>query len=435
MNASDSTITATGTNFPAKYLHLVVSDGQLQVQAIFVPPSNTGQNLRLHQGDIIEVRKFRVRKAPRLNGQGSVVYLSVDECKWAGRETKAINEVELEFEGGFIREEIYEKNIDPIPNDAAGASIYSKPSPVRLAVSLDMGYPQRGSLCPTLGEVIEGQSGPEGRHFHRQSNLDEDNAGSDDEEDSFDTFAASPSEIENRREALRQIRQHRSPRTPGHSGLYYYSEVVSDDDDDPSEGSSPPPAEEYGPLSIHINGKDGKSKQTDALTDHNRTVMATRPHSEASSLPVHTLSSLLDSKSTLPRRGYTCSILAVVSWVSPSIIFKPNTPFPPKRHIKVHDQTISHRQAGITVAVFVDAKDFMPATGTVALLRGVVMQTFGDDIILNKYAAHPNFPDTTVDKDPDEKNWFVTDQKKLNELGFDVKSVKTWWDERVKRKV
>ncbi|KIW48732.1 uncharacterized protein PV06_01297 [Exophiala oligosperma] len=435
-HTSASLVTTTTTNSKAKYLHLVVSDDQLQVQAIFVPPSNTGKHLRLHKGDIVEIRKFQVRKAPRLNGQGHVIYLSVDECKRVGpdREIKAIGEAELEFEGGFLREDVDEANDDAMPIDSADARIYRKPSPVRLAeASLDLDLPGKRSLSSTLGLATDARYQPKRRHLHQRSKPPKYDTGSDDEVDSFDTLTVSQSQIENRREALRRISQHSLPHTPGPSSLYYYSEVVSGDDDDDDDLTEEPflrPAKEYGSPSVYVD-EDRKLKETYLVKDHQSTAVTEFRHGSAS-LPIHTLSSLLDSKSSLPR---TCSVLAVVSWVSPSIIFKPNTPYPPKRHIKIHDPSISHRQAGITVAVFVDAKGFLPPIGTIGLLRGVVVHTFGEEIILNKYARHSSASDSTMGTCPDEpEDWFVTDQRTLDDLGFDVTPLQIWWNERVKRK-
>jgi hypothetical protein len=90
------------------------------------------------------------------------------------------------------------------------------------------------------------------------------------------------------------------------------------------------------------------------------------------------------------------------------------------------------------VAVFVDAKNFLPKIGTVALLRGVVMHGFADDVILNKYAT-PASADlkgsgsgsvSLAESLFPEQDWFITDPERLVEMGFDVSSVRTWWEER-----
>lgn len=137
--------------------------------------------------------------------------------------------------------------------------------------------------------------------------------------------------------------------------------------------------------------------------------------------PLHTLSTLLHSH-TLPRRNYTCSVLGVITWISPSLIHKANSPFPAKRHIKIHDASISSRRVGVTVAVYVDAREFMPEVGTVALFRGVTMQRWEGEVILNAYA---NLKDAQAGEE-----WFVGDEERLEELGLDVKGLRRWWVER-----
>jgi hypothetical protein len=92
------------------------------------------------------------------------------------------------------------------------------------------------------------------------------------------------------------------------------------------------------------------------------------------------------------------------------------------------------------VAVFVDAKNFLPKVGTVALLRGVVMHRFADDVILNKYTT-PASADlkgsgsgsgsvSLAESLFPEQDWFITDPETLVEMGFDVSAVRTWWEER-----
>lgn len=101
------------------------------------------------------------------------------------------------------------------------------------------------------------------------------------------------------------------------------------------------------------------------------------------------------------------------------MIHKPNSPFPPKRHIKIHDPSISSRRVGVTVAIYVDAKDFLPEVGTVALFRGVTMQRWEGEVILNAYA---NLKDCG-------EEWFVTGEETLEEMGHDVKGLRRWWAE------
>jgi hypothetical protein len=424
--------------------------------------------LELQKGDLIEVRDFQVRSAPRLSGQGRVVFLAVDTCAWIGRD--AVNEIEPEFEGGFLREEIEEGSEQDIEGGfvregTEDDTIDTDPAPRNpltrgesalgfTEASIDMHAPGKRHYDSSSGE----NSCPNKRHLQqparanrkstqdrRRSQIYEDHSDSDcTDEDSFDTISVSQSQVEKRREALKHISQNtRQPRIQAISKPDYRSGMEMESDGGSTSG--PPPsltwrAEESNVSRDHTNLDEINvpGSVRPSLNVDGKPTTGTTSQFASVGAPVHTISSLLAADSTLPRRSYTCTILAVVSWVSPSIIHKPNTPFPPKRHIKIHDQTISHRQAGVTVAVFVDAKNFLPKIGTVALLRGVVMHRFADDVILNKYA-------TPASADPKgsgsgsvslaeslfpEQDWFITDPEKLMEMGFDVSSVRTWWEER-----
>jgi hypothetical protein len=128
-----------------------------------------------------------------------------------------------------------------------------------------------------------------------------------------------------------------------------------------------------------------------------------------------------------PQKSFACPLLlAVISWVSPSLIHRANTPFPPKRHIKIHDPSIIDRYSGITVAVFVDAEKFKPSVGTVGLFRGLTMNWVqgGQDVILNRY---PFKDGEGVDG---AREWFIGDEGRLAEMGYDVEGWKASWNER-----
>ncbi|KAK5467179.1 hypothetical protein LTS15_000150 [Exophiala xenobiotica] len=361
-------------------LRLAVSDGQLQIQAVLARHLHRKELLELQKGDLIEVRDFQIRSAPRLSGQGRVVFLAVDACQWIGRDD--VNEIEPEFEGGFVREGTEEDTIDMDPTTRNPGT--------------------RGESALGFTEASIDMHAPGKRHYDSSS---EEN---------------SPPKKRHLQQPAMAKRKSTSTSGPRPSLTW------------PADESN------VGREHTNVDEIDVPSSVRPSLNVDGKLTTGTTSQFASVRAPVHTLSSLLDAGSTLPRRSYTCTILAVVSWVSPSIIQKPNTPFPPKRHIKIHDQTISHRQAGVTVAVFVDAKNFLPKIGTVALLRGVVMHRFADDVILNKYAT-PASADpkgsgsgsvSLAESSFPEQDWFITDPEKLMEMGFDVSSVRTWWEER-----
>ncbi len=421
-------------------LRLAVSDGQLQIQAVLARHLHKKELLELQKGDLVEVSSFQIRSAPRLHGEGRVVFLGVDACEWAGRDQ--VDEPEPELEGGFIREETEEDTVEMDPTTRKPFTRGGLAPPSFTKTSRDMHGAHKRHCDPSCEE----DSPPKKRQMQqpamamrkstrdgRRSQIYEDDPDATDE-DSFETISVSQSQVEKRREALKHINRNiRPPRMPALSKPDCYSEVKSDVGAAPGQ---PPPllsaANESNLSRNHtkVDELDIPSSFRPSPNVDGKPPTGTTSQPSSVRAPVHTLFSLLDTGSSLPRRSYTCTILAVVSWVSPSVIHKPNTPFPPKRHIKIHDQTISHRQSGVTVAVFVDAKEFMPKVGTVALLRGVVMQRFGDEVILNRYGTPAHLNESDLGERSSEQDWFVTDSKRLMEMGFDVSSVRTWWEER-----
>jgi len=112
-------------------------------------------------------------------------------------------------------------------------------------------------------------------------------------------------------------------------------------------------------------------------------------------------------------------------------------------------------QEAVTVAIYIDAADFKPKAGTLALFRGVVMQRLSNrDIILNAYGRlkeirfEDDIPsdDTThgvngVEEGQKEqrreehkmdRHWFVTDHDKIRALGHGSRLdyYLDWWKAR-----
>lgn len=371
-------------------LRLALSDGDLQIQAILAKRLHTQELLELQKGDLIEVRDFQVRSAARISGQGKVIYLGVQHCAWIGREQAT--EPQLDSEGGFIRE------------DEAMARNRNKPRrKATSALSRTSSDVSRSNTQCLDGEdgchqVFKGKqtrqqlSGGRGALANRQQPVHSD----DSEDDYFDTISVSQSQMDRHREILHQIEHNIPIQTPTNPNIGVDGEA----DDEELSGAALPLLESRHDDDVESNGSNDYNDA--GLAAHHAVIQQqdqestsiTRPPPRLSlvpsTAPLHTLLSLLNPASSLPQRNYACTILGVITWVSTSLIHKPNTPYPPKRHAKVHDLSISHRQAGITLAVFVDATSFLPRVGTVALLRGVVMQRCQNDVILNKYPGFGN---------------------------------------------
>ncbi|KAJ9653274.1 hypothetical protein H2198_007518 [Neophaeococcomyces mojaviensis] len=202
--------------------------------------------------------------------------------------------------------------------------------------------------------------------------------------------------------------------------------------------------------------------------------------------PFHTLQSLRNPppNQPLPPKSYILTTMGFITWAGTTLIHRPGSPFPPKRHLKIIDPSLSasrppSRQDGIsqlpapsknntpqfqsqnsfqeavTVAVYIDAADFRPKAGTLALFRGMVMQRLTNgDVILNAYGRLKDmrFDDEVVLEDAIEKvsnateggteqhqekhnmdrHWFVTNHDKIRALGHGSKFdyYLDWWKER-----
>lgn len=187
--------------------------------------------------------------------------------------------------------------------------------------------------------------------------------------------------------------------------------------------------------------------------------------------PYHTLGSLRHPlpDQPLPSKNYAITTLAFISWTGTSLIHRSGSPFPPKRHLKIVDPSLASSrpasrdsrplpllgnstfaaqtafQDAVTVAVYIDAANFKPVAGTLALFRGVVMQRLASgDIILNIYgrlkeqrfddgpetnAGSPVIADSNDTRSPNT-HWFITDEAKIRALGYGSKFdyYREWWN-------
>ncbi|KIW95293.1 uncharacterized protein Z519_03877 [Cladophialophora bantiana CBS 173.52] len=443
---------------------LTLSDGHLQVQALVAPTLlfTTKELLDLRRGDLIEVHKFQVRSAPRLKGNGRVVYLGIQDCEWVGRDRETLEKsgsdgLELE-EGGFFREQ-EQNEMFPRKQDLTDGSDKSK------SKGRDSGNRDNKAHRMKRTQSKSKSSKPTPQVSRNASEYESDG------DEGFATIL-----IQQQPSTDEVIVNRRQPR-----GEYIQAETQGSFTTTSLLRSSNRSHQD----STAADGKraiDGdrvaEADYQNALPDHHPTHLAvstphsaslhprgdhiTRPTSTTSIPPtIASLSSLL----SLPiQKNYTCTVLAIISWVSPSLIHRPNTPFPPKRHIKIHDPSISHRTSGITVSVFVDAQKFLPVVGTVALFRGLVMHRVratgyhaegegGGDVILNKYPPSKSWSqaqraaetaeggeesgDAAEGDGKGERDrqvaggeWFICDETRLVQMGFDVQALKTWWEQR-----
>ena len=394
---------------------LLLSDGILMIQATIGRLLHRYIELEYTcEGAFVDVRKFDIKHAKRRNGCGEVMYLAITD---------------FEPVEGCVR---------------MAPSEHSSTKHTNL-LNKDEEPPLKRQKLSSLNdlEIISRSVMPS------QKSSQESDAGG-----GFETIKIDYEAVERRRHALHELssntttqtnlsqevptkparkRQRRRNRTQTSTPSASLSPVKSQ----PGAERALPKAEEAcRPRSTNAFSLTASIVQANtAIVDQANADMSAqaqnqaRPQARPSSAghdrpapPVHTLDSLLHPSQPLPK-SYATTVLAVVTWVSGSLIHKP--PFPAKRHIKIHDRSISDRYSGVTVTVFIDAEQFLPRVGTVALFRGVVAQRWQSEIILNAYS---NLAGMWKDGE-----WFVTDENKILELGFDASDMKDWWEERKQR--
>ncbi|KAJ9606729.1 hypothetical protein H2200_008738 [Cladophialophora chaetospira] len=422
-------------------LRLVLSDGHLQIQAVIAANTRNWREVSsLQTGDNLEIAKFDVRSAPRLNGRGRVVYLGIQECALIQQDRTILAQQEdspLEG-GGFLR-------------DADDEMSPKKPSLQEVQSLKDeyRSWSRKRDRKHTSGEVEQPTSPPRKTHSFQEVHSDDD--------EGFDTLSVSQSQIDQRRADLRNIQEspaidRNPPSRLGVSKDYSRAETPESLLVQTSPLRNPPtngqhvglkagehdilnlPTTPFTNLAYAAASGPGPQRQSES---HSPALPGPQlAHASLNTVPAkQSLASIL---MTRPQKSYPCPpIFALISWISPSLIHRPNTPFPPKRHLKIHDPSISNRHSGLTVAVFVDAINFTPQVGTVALFKGLVMnwvRSSGGDIILNRYPLKVGsqldaLADTNRQGEEGDE-WFVEDEEKLVEMGYDVQSMRNWWAER-----
>jgi hypothetical protein len=411
-----------------------VTDGQLSIQALLTPELLAAT--RVSAGDFIEVTEFAVRKAKKLNGDGKVIFLGVQDCSLIEEHLAE----DWEDEGGFIRENNWVTEQDPLPTRRRSTS---PPSQTGVGLSSLSSMNPMSSISERLGTVKAGQ-----KHA-RQASKDSDS--------DFESTEVNLSQVQKRRQALHNLQANTS--TPDDAT---FQKTVRSLNDDPHDETSAVPT-----IVRPVKSTVRPVKSTLSHTDPARTRPPRSPPESSNSPPpppstlpklvsplrppavippYHPLSSLLTNPPSTP-----ITIFALTTYVSPNLISKPNSPFPPKRNIKVIEPSLAthplgpHFPQGVMLAVFKDARTFLPKVGDVLLIRGVVVQkvTLRDGVgagtegvILNVYAnvteklAGLVGAEGGVSMAGGEEKWVERDEGVLEEIGWDVKGLKGWWEEK-----
>ncbi|KAL9109955.1 MAG: hypothetical protein Q9227_005478 [Pyrenula ochraceoflavens] len=409
---------------------LLLSDGEWMVNAtLHKGLRGLIQDRSLIPGAVLAITKLTLRRASRSNGQGKVVYLAISDCSvdmFARSEEE--NLAHARSIGAAHANTRYPLNAhNNGPHSPSQDSVASYDS-AELSLLREMEEPFGNSPCERSRHATPDDS-PRKRKLdwvspHRSTSpsqyklstpskqsglrmtMNATSESEDSDDDDFETAVTNEAVREKRRQVLHELGAGNSPSERPKNQV------------DPQN-----PLGAFDPRQMSTSN-DASNKTSALISDlsslSTKLPAAVEEQSDEVSPPLHTLSSLIAAAEPLPQKNYRCSVFGVISWVSPSLIKRPG--FSVKRHIKIHDQTIGDRYSGISISIFLDAEHFVPETGTVALFRCVRAQWWEKEVILNAYES-----------DCRDKDWFVTDRKKLELEGLDVQGLSEWWEKRQAR--
>jgi hypothetical protein len=403
-------------DIPREFYHLWLSDGELMIQAVLEQPIHEPFFTKEPAvGSLIDLKRFRVRRGKRIHSAGEVVYLAIAdyETVLSADPATSAQTYDLANEGGFIREGTESPTKERGLGSQLAGSLGGPPSP---AAMLQVPSSQDSDNFETIAidpEILDRRRGA----LHELANNTESSA----------SGKASRDQTPRKRRKPLETEEVPATTAPAHGdravGFADMDRGRIADAINQSSGLSG-----VRPLSFLATQQANPPLRPPSVGG---TAIATTIHTTP---PLHSLFSLLNPPphSPLPSRNYTCSIFGIVSWCSPNLTFPRHaqSPFPPKRHIKIHDPSIASRYAGITLAVYDDARTFKPKIGTVALFRGVVMQRWEGEVILNAYARRVDREGIVGDDKQGERAWYVDDEACLSQMGYDVRGMKNWWAER-----
>ncbi|MCJ1324782.1 hypothetical protein MMC10_001444 [Thelotrema lepadinum] len=339
---------------------LWLSDTHKTIQTVLKPEIHPYVTSRdICDGSIVLVTKYRLEKAKRLNGEGNVWYLVVEDMESIdsdGRES-----VPFTFE---------ETRIETKASSSSGNAIFP-------------GLRSSDDLSPTKSVQIPRDEGPLGQKRH------------------LDELSTSPTPSKPPKARKLDQPEERNVKS------------VSFTRPRTAAGLSAAQSSGYPLLSRPRTQPSPQSKRSDSKTTPTKQDGQQRIQRPLS------LVSLI--KITGPPQSLTrnriVDVLAVVAEVSPSIIARnhlTHLDLPPSRNLRIMDPSTSKK---VQLTVFVDAEDFMPKVGTVALFRSVTTHEWDGGSL----KAYP--------RDCKGKEWFLP--WPWNVEGCDVKAMKHWWEARM----
>ncbi|KAL9620019.1 MAG: hypothetical protein Q9160_005396 [Pyrenula sp. 1 TL-2023] len=423
---------------------LLLSDGELMINATAKHVLHRLiRNDSVGPGSLIEVTKYGLRKAKRLNGHGNVLYLGIEDfqplpeqgIEWHHMEDSNAHESVLgkrrrdtPFPSNSLQKMKYQSSLQEESFSSAGLdeallSVTARKdegSQSGVSRKFDDNAPKRKRMASqsyesNIDDLHKRQCSPGPRSCadYKPSAAE---AEEDEDSDGFETASLDPALVKRRRQALSQVSGNiRS--SVARNGSPLSSRPTKSE---ASLGLSKDRLDSLPRAESPTENSCPQDTVGDHAASHTGPLEGTEHASTLAAAPIHTLVSLLKPSPPLPQKTYRCTIFGLVSWVSPTVIKKPG--FPLKRHIKIHDQTIGNRYSGVSISIFRDAQSFVPNVGTIALFRGLTAQWWENEVILNAY-----------ERDCRDDGWVLWDESLLEANGYDVHGLKTWWERRRQR--
>lgn len=417
---------------------LVLSDGELMINATVKNILHQlMKNGSVEEGAFIEITKYGLRKAKRLNGKGGLLYMAIegfhkvsdqgfyDMNATTRSDVSSIrHESSTDASEASVEVEDLPTQVEEVlfrPSDIGKALLPEAsqreiPTTKKSLVSASERNSKRRkteiSPLDDSNKILQGECyGP--LSMAAAGNIQETIENNPNDSDGFETMNRDSALIHKRREVLSQLSGNtRSSATDGGS----LKPTISTNT---LSNLKFPRAKSF--QNFKVESHDSPIRYKDPLPKGNLHLGLAEQETMIPSAPVHTLLSLLEPAPPLPQKTYRCAIFGLISWVSPSILRKLG--FPPKRHIKIHDQSVGDRYSGISISIFHNAHNFVPEVGTIVLFSGLTAQWWEKEVILNAY-----------ERDCQDHDWVLWDEDLLQSKGFDVQGLRSWWEERKRRR-
>lgn len=382
---------------------LLLGDGELMIQALLHRKISTLSDVAdLEVGDFVDCRRFTVKRSTRLNGEGTVVYLAIEDCTFIkllrdGDEGDTVTPTQQQSAGKRRRRQIDSFSFDTMSDYESAVEEMIQQSPTKKTKRIKFAeddVPRAGSKRTQIT--------PSKRRSALPASWTKQGPEVDEDEDfMFSTQESNHAASSRRRLALRELDQNimnvarphdRQLDQPVKSTDEAGKSARTEEVDQPSElppvsdfPQTPHKAEDQvedddwmpTPLPrthekrdhahwVYPKHPEGAFSLTQIQSSARPQVVPpglsrakTQPETEKQQdavkqayppPPFHTLRSLRDPPTgqPLPTKSYTFTTLAVITWTGTSLIHRRGSMFPPKRHLKITDSSFAMSKSAVT---------------------------------------------------------------------------------------